>query len=188
MLGVSKRTAQLWVESGLLTAWKTRGGHRRITLESVEKLLDDPTSRITRPHATRYKKTRPPQILIAEDEPIFQDLYQTMLPRWSMQPEVQIAANGFDTLVRLGMQRPDVLISDLDMPNMDGFEMLRAIRAMPELKDLAIIVVTALSPKDIELRKGIPADIPVLHKPVKFERLEYMVEAALARLALNRNE
>lgn len=186
MLGVSKRTAQLWVENGLLTAWKTRGGHRRITLESVEKLLANPESRHSRPAAPVRGQAQAPVILIAEDEPIFQDLYLTMLPRWSMGPQVQIAVNGFDALIKLGMKRPDVLISDLDMPSMDGFEMLRAIRAMPELKDLAIIVVTALSPENIEQRKGIPPDIPVLHKPVKFERLEYMVEAALARQALNR--
>lgn len=37
-LGVSTRTIQLWVDSGVLAAWKTAGGHRRVFLESVEKL------------------------------------------------------------------------------------------------------------------------------------------------------
>ena len=40
MLGVSLTTAQLWVESGLLDAWKTEGGHRRIHRTSVQRLLD----------------------------------------------------------------------------------------------------------------------------------------------------
>jgi excisionase family DNA binding protein len=39
MLGVSLRTAQLWSESGLLDAWKTGGGHRRISRQSIERLL-----------------------------------------------------------------------------------------------------------------------------------------------------
>lgn len=37
-LGVSTRTIQLWVDSGVLAAWKTAGGHRRVFIESVEKL------------------------------------------------------------------------------------------------------------------------------------------------------
>ena len=41
MLGVSLRTAQLWVENGALLAWKTTGGHRRILLHSVQKILDE---------------------------------------------------------------------------------------------------------------------------------------------------
>lgn len=39
MLGVSVATVQLWVESGLLDAWKTRGGHRRVQRASIERLL-----------------------------------------------------------------------------------------------------------------------------------------------------
>src|SRR5450830_1494157 len=40
-IGVSHRTVQMWVENGSLQAWKTAGGHRRITNESVERLLDE---------------------------------------------------------------------------------------------------------------------------------------------------
>ena len=39
MLGVSHRTVQLWVESGVLQAWKTAGGHRRIAMSSVNRLV-----------------------------------------------------------------------------------------------------------------------------------------------------
>ena len=41
LLGISVRTAQLWVEEGRLRAWKTPGGHRRILVESVDRLLDE---------------------------------------------------------------------------------------------------------------------------------------------------
>ena len=39
-LGISLRTAQVWVENGQLDAWKTEGGHRRISRNSVQRLLD----------------------------------------------------------------------------------------------------------------------------------------------------
>ena len=44
-LGVSVRTVQLWVERGSLSAWKTPGGHRRVSRESVEQMLDNTTGK-----------------------------------------------------------------------------------------------------------------------------------------------
>lgn len=179
LLGVSLRTAQLWAESGLLTAWKTEGGHRRITLESVEKLLAGRPS-ITVPGAGGVlERDAQPHILVAEDDPVFQELYQSMLGKWPLPPRVTLAGNGFDALIRIGLDHPDLLISDLDMPGMDGFEMLRAIRAMPEVADLAIIVVTGLSDADIARRHGVPSGVPVLHKPIRFDLLQEMATAIL---------
>lgn len=180
MLGVSLRTAQLWAESGLLTAWKTSGGHRRITLESVDRLLTGRRGADVPQAAPAVSaEAEVPLILVAEDDPIFQELYATMLPRWSMSPRVSLANNGFDALVRVGLARPDVLITDLDMPGMDGFEMLRSIQAMPELADLRLIVVTGLSDHDIAHRNGVPAGVPVFKKPIDFAALERQVAALL---------
>jgi excisionase family DNA binding protein len=178
MLGVSLRTAQMWAESGLLTAWKTSGGHRRITLESVRKLLDGSGLRAAEIQVDATP-AEAPRILVVEDDPIFQDLYQAMLVKWSMHPQVSIAENGFDALIRIGKALPDLLISDLNMPGMDGFEMLRALQDLPETADLPIIVVTGLSEAEIAFRHGVPAPIPVLGKPIQFDRLERMAAAAL---------
>lgn len=178
LLGVSLRTAQLWSESGLLTAWKTSGGHRRITLESVEKLrakADFAPVAALQPEV--QSPAAPFHILVAEDDPIFQELYRAMIGSWAMQPKLTLAGNGFDALVRIGETHPDLLISDLDMPGMDGFEMLRTLKSMPALARLKMIVVTGLTDAEIEQRGGLPAGVPVLHKPIQFERLEFMAEA-----------
>lgn len=180
LLGVSVRTAQLWAESGLLTAWKTPGGHRRITRESVDKLRPRDTQPVVA-EVTLSEAARLPRILIAEDDNIFQELYLSILGNWAMQPQLTLAQNGFDALVRIGQERPDLLITDLDMPGMDGFEMLRALKAMPEMADLQIIVVTGLSSAEITQRHGLPQGIPLLHKPVAFSQLEHLASACLAR-------
>ena len=49
--------------------------------------------------------------------------------------------------------------------------MLRYLRAMPELADIAIVVVTGLAPEEIEARGRVPAGIPILPKPIPFDRL-----------------
>ncbi|MBJ7502814.1 MAG: excisionase family DNA-binding protein, partial [Polynucleobacter sp.] len=76
LLGISLRTAQLWVENGALLAWKTSGGHRRILLHSVQKILDERERSavdVVRAPDARLK------VAIVEDDPDVVTLLQMML-------------------------------------------------------------------------------------------------------------
>jgi excisionase family DNA binding protein len=174
-LGVSLRTVQLWSEAGLLRAWKTEGGHRRILISSIDELLrrrGGVSSR--RPAGDRY------QILIVEDEPDFRQLFELHLRSWGLPIQLSTAPSGFDALMQIGASRPDLLITDLRMPGIDGFEMLRALRASGAIGELGIIVVTALTEHTVAERGGLPPGVTVLHKPLSFadlrERLARLVE------------
>ena len=177
LLGVSLRTVQLWAEAGLLDAWKTGGGHRRIARTSVERLF---LSRPSLPgdNAAADSSLR---ILVVEDDPAVLRVYQRQLARWPMKPTVATARNGFEALVRIGLMKPDLLVTDLDMPDMDGFQMLRQLTAMPELADVTMVVVTGLATEEIEARGGVPAEIPVLPKPIPFDRLRDIATVVAAR-------
>jgi len=165
-LRVSLRTVQLWSESGVLLAWKTHGGHRRILMSSVEDLLRKRGGEIARRAASgRY------QVLIVEDEPDFRRLFELHLQSWGLPIELESVPSGFDALVRIGAARPDLLITDLRMPGIDGFEMIRALQASETISDLEVIVVTALTQHTIAERGGLPDQITVLYKPLRFELL-----------------
>ena len=165
-LGVSLRTVQLWSEAGLLRAWKTPGGHRRILTSSVDLLLQRRGSEIAR---------RAPggdyQVLVVEDEPDFRRLFELHLQSWELPIALQSVPSGFDALVRIGASRPDLLITDLRMPGIDGFEMLRALKASGAISELEVIVVTALTEHTINERGGLPDGVTVLHKPLRFAQL-----------------
>ena len=182
MLGVALRTVQLWVEAGVLRAWKTAGGHRRIMRSSVDELLrqrvvaigeapaeDANTSR----QAPRYR------VLVVEDEPALLKLFQLQIDGWKLPGDLVTATNGFEGLIRIGEKHPDLLISDLNMPGMDGFRMIRQLRAAPDFRNLQIVVVTALGKQDIADRGGLPEDIHVFTKPVPFSELERIVRAGI---------
>jgi excisionase family DNA binding protein len=174
-LGVSLRTVQLWSEAGLLRAWKTAGGHRRILVSSIDELLQRRAGSAPRRPATgRY------QVLIVEDEPDFRHLFELHLRSWDLPIQLSSAPSGFDALMQIGASRPDLLITDLRMPGIDGFEMLRALRTSGAIGELEVIVVTALTEHTVAERGGLPPGIAVLHKPLRFadlhRRLAELVE------------
>lgn len=174
-LGVSLGTVQNMVESGALEAWKTAGGHRRIPVASVESLL-----------AKRRSLTPSAQdpgqhldILVAEDDKTLQRLYQATIASWNLPLRLRIVDNGFDGLLQVGQRVPDILIADLLMPGMDGFEMIRNLRAKPDLARMDIIVVSAVSREEVESR-GLPTDVTLFGKPIPFHEIKGFILGRLA--------
>lgn len=177
-LGLSLGTVQQMVESGALEGWKTAGGHRRIRRSSVEAFL-------ARSQTGGQPLPRPADallVIIAEDDEILQRLYQHTFDSWGMPVHLKIVANGFDVLLEVGRTPPDLLISDLRMPGMDGFEMIRRIRESAPMADMDVVAVSALSPEEIAEHGGLPADVTIFGKPVPFRELKGYVQALVARL------
>jgi len=82
-----------------------------------------------------------PRILVTDDEPNIVRLIQVNLERQGFQ--VETANNGAQALEKIRANRPDLLVSDVMMPEMDGFELLSNIRRDPALENLPVIMLTA---------------------------------------------
>jgi excisionase family DNA binding protein len=180
LLGISLRTAQLWVENGQLEAWKTEGGHRRISRTSVRRLLeaDQTVSDVTEKSAMSPGRVK---VLVVEDDSILIKLYKTVMASWKMPLEVITAGNGIDALIRIGKDAPDLMITDLSMPNMDGIQLIRNLAASSFREGLEIVVVSGLDIPEIEARGGLPADVRIFSKPVPFKDLKVIVQNIVER-------
>ncbi|MEN3372785.1 response regulator [Dechloromonas sp. ZS-1] len=174
-LGVSLGTVQNMVENGVLEAWKTAGGHRRIPVASVEAMLAK--RRNQAPSAA--DSNAPLELMIAEDDPTLQTLYRVTVETWNLPIRLRIVGNGFEGLVQVGQNPPDIMIVDLMMPGMDGFEMIRQLRANPDLAKMDIIVVSAIDHDEI-VKKGLPSDITVFGKPIPFHEIKGFLLGRLA--------
>lgn len=179
-LGVALRTVQLWVEGGVLPAWKTAGGHRRISRLAVDRLISERTAALAGfslpPVAPAPVSDARLQLMVVEDEPELLRLFTMVIQAWDLPLVVTTAANGFEALLLMGQQCPDLLVTDLHMPGMDGFKMINSLRGVsPAFDELEIVVVTALAPEEISHRGGLPPGVRVFHKPVPFDELETLV-------------
>ena len=172
-LGVSLGTVQNMVESGALEAWKTTGGHRRIPVTAVEALLARRRQGVSGGDSQRM------DILITEDDSTLQALYQMTIDGWELPIDLRIASTGFDGLLQVGQKVPDILIADLMMPGMDGFEMIRQLRANPALSRMDIMVVSAIDREEI-LARGLPPDVTIFGKPIPFHEIKGFVLGRMA--------
>jgi excisionase family DNA binding protein len=182
LLGVSLRTVQLWVEAGVLNAWKTQGGHRRISADSVDKVLAerDVISNLkwnTRQHKnTALSKPNVLNVLIAEDNEVYRDLLEFYFNNLHVLVNLTFVADGFECLISLGRQIPDIIITDLNMPKISGFEMIRHLASCEIYNDVQIIALTGLTQADIDEKGGLPGRVRVFFKPFSFKQLELIVD------------
>ncbi len=173
LLGVSLRTVQLWVEKGALDAWKTPGGHRRVTQSSVERLL---LKNQTQPVDNSVR------ILLAEDDELLKQLYSLQIESWDLPMSLQSVTNGIAGLLKIGEWAPQILISDLQMPELDGFQMIRELKLSPRHENMKIIVVTALTDAEIAAGGGLPESVQLMRKPLLLSDLKDRLEKLLQEL------
>lgn len=180
LLDVSLRTIQLWVESGALKAWKTPGGHRKISISSVEQLIESRKSVINSSSQKVNPNNRDFSILIVEDDEALRNLFYYYFSSWKIRVNLMFARDGFEGLISLGKVQPNIVITDLLMPSIDGFEMIRHLKNSPEYSHIEIIVITGLTDDDIAKQGGLPKDVKLFHKPLSFEVIESAIAASIA--------
>jgi response regulator RpfG family c-di-GMP phosphodiesterase len=90
------------------------------------------------------------KILIVDDEPGGRDALESLLLNQGYQ--LALASNGIETLSIARTINPDLILLDIMMPGMDGFEVCRQLRADPRIAEVPVIMVTALDDRDSRLQ------------------------------------
>jgi two-component system alkaline phosphatase synthesis response regulator PhoP/two-component system response regulator VicR len=116
-------------------------------------------------------------ILVVDDEPQVARLVEINLTRAGYT--VKIAVNGEEALAQIAAERPDLVVMDVMMPRMDGFEALRRLKTDPKTEDLRVIMLTARS-QDEDVFEGYGRGAHwYLPKPFEPEELLTVVRLAL---------
>ena len=110
----------------------------------------------------------PKKILVVEDNLDMRELVHLYLTREGFT--VVTASDGREGLYLANAERPDLIITDINMPGLNGLEMVQQLRALPEFKDLPILVFTAFGfvERDNAIRAGATR---AADKPLDFESL-----------------
>lgn len=108
-------------------------------------------------------------VLAVDDIPLNLLLVQKMLARFNF--ELRTAANGQQALDAIQQKKPDLILLDLMMPGIDGFEVIRRLRANPKTQDIQIIILSALNSNE-DIVKGFNEGAnEFITKPIIMEKL-----------------
>jgi len=181
LLGISRTSVQKMVDSGMLRAMRTAGGHRRILRSSVLAVLSAEPLLLSGVGLAPSDAAPHLQVLIVEDRPSTTLSYRKALQRSQIPLHCEFAADGMEALLKIERLRPDVLITDLQMEPFDGFHLITAVQRDPQLAQMGQVVVTGLDDAEIERRGGLPPGVLLYRKPVPWERLIGYLEAHAQR-------
>jgi CheY-like chemotaxis protein len=90
-----------------------------------------------------------------------------------------VAANGFDALIEVGKAMPDLIVTDITMPHMNGVEMIRHLSTQGDARPPAIVAVSSHSAAHVQKLGGLPPGVALLPKPVEPDRFVETVNLAL---------
>lgn len=161
-LGVSRSSLTNWVKQGSLGGGVTPGGHFRFTLEELDKFAASRGMEPGGPASTA-------KILIIDDDQDFRDYAREALQVFANY-ELKEAEDGMKGALLLGAWRPDLVILDLRMPNMNGVEFCKSLRENYPDADVKVLVASAHLSDEVRTElTSLGVDI-VLEKPVRLER------------------
>jgi excisionase family DNA binding protein len=184
LLGLAVRSVQLMVDRGELSAWKTPGGHRRISRASVEAWLAQRGGALPPPAPTPGAETAPPagrrRVLLIEDSVHYQNLVSLLIGQQFPALELHMAPDGIVGLAMYGQLQPDLLIVDILLPGIDGATLITSLRSQPQFARSQLIVVTSLDEAQRAPYAFALAGVPVVHKPRLVMDLPPLLERALA--------
>lgn len=182
LLGLSVGTVQSLVEQGELNAWKTSGGHRRIYLESIEQYRQKHGKVV--PPSTAAAAEGALRVLVVEDDEVTLAVIKAAIASWQLPIECDYTNSGVKALLEIGSLRPRVLLTDLMMPGVDGFELVATLDRDATFSSLLIVAITSLSDEEIQAKGGLPARVQLLKKPVNLQWLHGFFTALVAQRRL----
>lgn len=177
MLGLAVRSVQLMVDRNELEAWKTPGGHRRISRTSVEQWINARTGAGAKPSqqatggsaaasgAASARSRGAAQILLIEDSIHFQNLVTLLVNQHFPGAVLHTASDGITGLAMYGQIQPDILIVDILLPGIDGATLITTLRSHPQFARSRLIVVTSLDETQREPYAFALQGVTVIHKP-----------------------
>ncbi|MGD8881409.1 MAG: response regulator [Desulfobacterales bacterium] len=144
LCNVSAKTIINWIESGHIKAYKTVGGHRRINRSDLESFMKKQGIPLPAEEIGGQKT----KILVVDDDPIIVETIVQALEEDKFDYEVISASDGFEAGLQINHFAPHLLILDIMMPDIKGYEVCKKIKENPETQNTKIIVLSAYLDED----------------------------------------
>lgn len=162
----------------------TLGGHHRILKAELESVLAEkggyslPATDIAPKPEFSGRSLSPKKILIADDDPDIREIMTRFLSAKAY--EVAVASDGFEAGAKVMDFKPDLVVLDLFMPGIDGFEVCKRIKENPRTSHIKVLAITGYDTEENRDQIMEAGADGYLTKPINRDRLLEEVEVLLA--------
>lgn len=174
MLGVTPITVIRWIDSGRFKCFTTVGGHRRIDHDELVNFAQ--AYNLPWQGEEELAERKEFVILAVDDEPDILEIYQDIVAGMDGIKFISVS-NGFSAGAKLVEDRPDLVLLDFLMPELDGFEFCQFMRQDPRFRDIPVLAVSALKTEMDMARMRQAGVSDILNKPftekLLVEKIEY---------------
>ena len=174
LLQVDPGSVANWIDGGLLKAHRTPGGHRRVALEDLLEFL-----RSHKMPIPAELQDGPVRVVVVDDEPAMTQIIAKAIRSAHPEYEVAEAHDGFGAGTIIATVKPEVVVLDLRMPGMDGFEVCRQIKSHKATAHVTVIAATAYPTQESHERIIECGAKLCLSKPLDLDELVAEIEAGV---------
>jgi excisionase family DNA binding protein len=178
ILQVHPFTVAKWIDRGMIKAWRTAGGHRRVQAEDLRRYLVDNHLPVPPELLSAEMRLR---LLVVDDEPIALRAIERSFKPHAHEVNLTCTSSGVEALLLLGEQKPDAMLIDLNMPDLDGYEVCRRVRSHASLSSVTLIAMTALHRPEIVAQALKAGAVACLAKPFAVEQVMAFAKGARVR-------
>jgi len=144
--GVAMQTVIEWEKQGKLPAYRTLGGHRRITKADLAEFLRK--NKLPVPDGLIEESGN--RVLVVDDDKYIIRLVYKIIKKYYPECILSCAMDGYEAGRQVLTFKPDLVILDLKLPGVDGFEVCRKIKSGPQTKNIRILAITGFPSKKAE--------------------------------------
>jgi excisionase family DNA binding protein len=162
LLQVNPSSVKKWVNEGRIAAFRTPGGHRRIRAADLVEFLDIHKMPIPRPLANASKR----RLLVVDDNLQHLKALERVLKPHLGRIQVSLTSNGIDALVLVGSFKPHLIVLDVFMPEIDGLEVCRRLKANAETRGIGVLVASGNLTPELESAAMEAGALRCMQKPI----------------------
>lgn len=142
LLQVSTQTVISWTDSGRLRSLRTQGGHRRVRPTDLRDFLEQSKLPVP-PQLQSGSDDGKSLVFVVDDDPLTIRAIQRALAPYSDRVLVDGCTDGVESLVLIGAAQPDLVLLDIHMEGIDGFEICRRLNRLERAARFPVVAITA---------------------------------------------
>lgn len=167
LLQVNPSSVKKWVNEGRIAAHRTPGGHRRIRVSDLMQFLERQAMPIPRELSGCARR----RLLIVDDDLVHLRALERRMKPFAGRVDVQVTDSGIEALVMVGDFKPQLVVLDVFMPELDGLEVCRRLKRRPATADIDVIVTSAHLTSAVEETALAAGATKVVPKPLDLQVL-----------------